>query len=173
VTSKRKIEANRRNAQSSTGPRSLAGKRRISQNALRHGLATGILDDPEKLTQVDQLARVLAPEGHPDKLRWARIVAEAELDLLRVRAARAKLIYLEEVALSHSPSSTAMSQEIGEKPLYEEPTILLSQLRHVSSELDNKSRALLRALPRLALLDRYERRALSRRKRAMLALVQT
>ncbi len=34
-----KIEANRRNAQHSTGPRSAAGKARMRQNARRHGLA--------------------------------------------------------------------------------------------------------------------------------------
>jgi hypothetical protein len=34
------IEANRRNAQQSTGPRSEAGKRTSSLNALRHGLTS-------------------------------------------------------------------------------------------------------------------------------------
>jgi hypothetical protein len=78
MTSERKIQANRRNAQRSTGPRSRKGKRRVSKNALRHGLATRILDDPEKLVQVEQLVRALAPEGRPDRLQLARIVAEAE-----------------------------------------------------------------------------------------------
>src|SRR6478609_1391626 len=38
--SARRIEANRRNARLSTGPRSAAGKRRASRNALRHGART-------------------------------------------------------------------------------------------------------------------------------------
>jgi len=38
MTSIQKIEANRRNAQKATGPRTEAGKRRASQNALKHGL---------------------------------------------------------------------------------------------------------------------------------------
>jgi hypothetical protein len=36
--SQRKIEANRRNARKSTGPRTPAGKSRVSRNALKHGI---------------------------------------------------------------------------------------------------------------------------------------
>jgi len=38
TTSQKRIDANRRNARKSTGPRSAAGKKRVSQNALTHGL---------------------------------------------------------------------------------------------------------------------------------------
>src|SRR5262245_37177102 len=38
MTSEARIEANRRNAKKSTGPRTEAGKRKSSQNALKHGL---------------------------------------------------------------------------------------------------------------------------------------
>jgi hypothetical protein len=37
-TSQKKIEANRRNAQRSTGPKTAMGKRAVSRNALKHGL---------------------------------------------------------------------------------------------------------------------------------------
>ncbi len=36
--SKKKLEANRRNAQLSTGPKTLEGKERVARNALKHGL---------------------------------------------------------------------------------------------------------------------------------------
>src|ERR1035441_405674 len=38
MTSARQIEANRRNAVGSTGPKTNLGKQRASQNAVRHGL---------------------------------------------------------------------------------------------------------------------------------------
>jgi hypothetical protein len=39
MASERQIAANRQNARRSSGPRSNAGKRRSSANALRHGLS--------------------------------------------------------------------------------------------------------------------------------------
>ena len=51
MTSLRQIEANRRNAQKSTGPKTVSGKERASQNAIRHGLTAETiitpLEDPE------------------------------------------------------------------------------------------------------------------------------
>ena len=50
MTSLRQIESNRRNAQKSTGPKTQDGKRRASQNAVRHGLTAETvvapLEDP-------------------------------------------------------------------------------------------------------------------------------
>lgn len=40
MTSQARLDANRRNALRSTGPRSAAGKARSAQNALKHGLAS-------------------------------------------------------------------------------------------------------------------------------------
>src|SRR6516165_4264030 len=38
MTSERRIKANRRNAQNSTGPRTPAGKARVALNGMKHGL---------------------------------------------------------------------------------------------------------------------------------------
>ena len=38
MTSQKQIEANRRNARKSTGPKSAVGKTRAAHNALKHGL---------------------------------------------------------------------------------------------------------------------------------------
>jgi hypothetical protein len=49
--SERKIEANQENAQKSTGPRTVAGKLAVSQNAVKHGLRSRALpfrDEEEK-----------------------------------------------------------------------------------------------------------------------------
>ena len=43
MTSQRKIEANRRNSARSTGPRTPEGKRKVSQNAVKHGLTATTL----------------------------------------------------------------------------------------------------------------------------------
>jgi hypothetical protein len=68
MTSNLQIEANRRNARLSTGPRTEQGRRASSINALRHGLTAQhvtVFDE----TEADfrrfqrQLLRVLRPEG--------------------------------------------------------------------------------------------------------------
>ena len=46
MTTLKQIEANRRNAQSSTGPRTEAGKERSSRNAVRHGLTAETVIEP-------------------------------------------------------------------------------------------------------------------------------
>src|ERR1700738_4004383 len=64
--SERKRAANRRNARSSTGPRTAAGKARVAQNALRHGLNVAVADDPLLTEEVERIARAIcdgAPRG--------------------------------------------------------------------------------------------------------------
>jgi hypothetical protein len=51
MTSFRQMEANRRNARNSTGPKTETGKQRSRGNAVRHGLTAetviDIMEDPE------------------------------------------------------------------------------------------------------------------------------
>src|SRR5664280_2800971 len=58
MTSLRQIEANRRNALRSTGPKTDDGKRHASQNAIRHGLTAETvitpLEDPEDYKAFEQ-----------------------------------------------------------------------------------------------------------------------
>jgi hypothetical protein len=70
--SKAKLEVNRRNAQLSTGPKTNAGKRRPSRNALKHGiLASSLLiregegaeDTAEFESFLESLVRDLQPVG--------------------------------------------------------------------------------------------------------------
>jgi hypothetical protein len=85
----RKLATNRRTVQHRPGPRTAKGKARSSQNALQHGLAvrlpwTGTTDrDIEFMASV-----IVGPNPDACRLHFARIAAEAELELRRVRAVR-------------------------------------------------------------------------------------
>ena len=118
--------ANRANAARSTGPRTRAGKAAVARNALRHGLSLPVLADPTLAAEVAALATRIAGEGASAARRAAAVrIAEAQVDVLRVRGVR--------------------DQIMAEGFAAADPTA------------------------RLMRLDRYERRALSRRKAAIKA----
>jgi hypothetical protein len=140
LTTDRQERANRANAKSSTGPKTAPGKTRSSQNALRHGLNLSVLVDPALAPQVEAIARKIAgPDADAELLEDARI-AESQVNLDRVRNCRWRLI-----------------SGILSVPNYQP---LLAP--------DEKLAAILKErLSELAAFDRYERRALSRRKFAI------
>ena len=93
MASDRKIVANRRNATASTGPRTHHGKARVSRNARKHGFTVPLVRTPDGLDQVERLARVIAGQNaSAARLDMAHLVAEAELELLRVRNHKVTLI---------------------------------------------------------------------------------
>ena len=95
VTSQRQRAANRANAAKSTGPRTKAGRAKASQNAWRHGLATALRSEPGVVEEIERIAHAIVVEaGRPDLIEYARRVAEAEIDLRRVRRARETLARL-------------------------------------------------------------------------------
>ena len=164
MTSKRKAKANKQNAARSTGPGTRDGKARSSRNAYRHGLAVSALQDPAISKEVERLARTIAGKrSDPYELLQARIASEAEFDLLRVRKTRAKMI--DSAAAEKSNASTGI----------EEPASPLHHARSQNPGVRTSPRhfeaiprhALLRALLDLEKLERYERRAFSRRRRAI------
>jgi hypothetical protein len=92
MTSIRKIEANRRNARRSTGPRTQAGKARSAQNARRHGLNVAAARDPAFAGVIAGLARLIAgPDAAAIGLALACAVAAAQVDVMRARRARCAL----------------------------------------------------------------------------------
>jgi hypothetical protein len=92
VTSERKIRANRANAQASTGPKTAQGRAHAARNALRHALSLPIYCDQDLSGEVQALAREIAgTDANVEILVLARSVAEAQIDLRRVRYARHQL----------------------------------------------------------------------------------
>jgi hypothetical protein len=93
VTSPRKIRANRANARGSSGPKTAAGKAQSAQNAFRHGFNVPIWRDPDLARDVDALAqRIVGKSDDANVLESASRIAEAQIDLRRVRAHRNRLI---------------------------------------------------------------------------------
>ena len=84
-----RARANRRNARRSTGPKTPPGKARVALNALRRGLAVAVTADPALGAEIEGLARAIAgPDADPLRLERGRRIAEAQIDVLRVRRAR-------------------------------------------------------------------------------------
>jgi hypothetical protein len=84
------IEANRRNAQQSTGPRTEAGKKTSSLNALRHGLTSRVVVLPtEDLAAYSKFSEAflvdLAPETFAER-QCAQTIIDTQWRLNRVRS---------------------------------------------------------------------------------------
>jgi hypothetical protein len=93
VRSDHKIKANRANGQASTGPKTADGRARAARNALRHALSLPVCSNPALSEEVETLAREIAgPDANAETQALARQVAEAQIDLRRVRYARQKLL---------------------------------------------------------------------------------
>ena len=93
MTSLKQIEANRRNALKSTGPRTEDGKQSASRNAIRHGLTAETvlepLEDPEDYKAFEQAitadyeARNRRRTGIDPPARQPAVAAAAEQPLLK------------------------------------------------------------------------------------------
>ena len=98
MVSEKRIEANRRNAQKSTGPRSIDGRARSSMNALRHGITgqVSIMTVEDRAAHdkfVQELIESLQPEGAVE-LQFASVIAEDFWRLQRIRAVENDMLAL-------------------------------------------------------------------------------
>jgi hypothetical protein len=148
MTSPAKIAANRRNARRSTGPRSAAGKARARRNAFRHGLATPASLDHVAMGRIDDLVFALTRD-FPNQLevQLATLAAEAQAEIERVRQAKVSMV-------NHASAH-----------LRDEGDRLLSAGERAALAFAGKTEILMAC-------ERYERRAISRRNRALRALAK-
>lgn len=135
MTSERKRRANRNNAAKSTGPKSLAGKRRSKNNALRHGFAAASGGNLENVEEIKALTETLLQSIAGASINAARDAASAEIDIIRIRKAR---------------------------------TVAQNRLLNFLSLTDVEITTLNDTIRKL---NDYERRAMSRRKKAFNALL--
>jgi hypothetical protein len=139
------VAANRCNGLKSRGPRTVLGKQKSSQNARRHGLSI----QTAVTREVQQLARAILmtlPMAARTAIldNWAHLVAQAEFDIERARAAKRN-------AYRQLPLDQPYSlSELGE----------LAELRPSSAEIT-------RAVEEIRRIERYEARALARWRKAV------
>ena len=88
MTSLKQIEANRRNAQKSTGPTSAEGKQRASRNALRHGLTAETVIVPlEDVDDYEAFEESVAASFDPETAVERELILRLASLLWRLRRA--------------------------------------------------------------------------------------
>jgi hypothetical protein len=176
LTSDRKIRANRANARASTGPQTAQGRARAARNSLRHALSLPVCSIPALSEEVETFARELAgPGANTETKELARQVAEAQIDLRRVRYARHQLLsraladpYYEPRA--NTRKKLALLRCLLEKNAPDLSVAYVLKLVTSTPQGPHKLATILsQEAKRLLTMDRYERRALSRRKFAIRA----
>jgi hypothetical protein len=178
LTTDRQPRANGGNAKSSTGPKTPAGKARAGQNAFRHGLNVSVLSDPLLAPEIAAMAhKISGPYADAETVERARRIAEAQIELNRVRASRRRLL-----------TRLLVDPHLGPKEVNRQRFRLLNGVlggyrpRNLPADVDSIKETVSPKPPEgeeklaiileeniseFAALDRYERRALSRRKAAI------
>jgi len=144
---------------------------------MKHGLSLSVLQDPVLAPEVARLAAEISG-GNNELLELAVPIAEAQVLLLRARRVRTELINqaLNDPLFTFRANSVRYARLWGLRLRAEETGRLSAALEREAAELSERSsesalerhtRALKELAGELAKLDRYERRALSRRKFAV------
>ena len=181
MTSEKQRRANQANAKASKGPKTKAGRARSAQNALRHGLSIPVRKEPSLSIQAEEIAlRLAGPDPDETLLDRARAIGEAQVDLNRVRARRNAFVSQLLADPDYQPLSAYKAQARRVQSFERVCRILrnkFSKFRGLKPQIELKRVKDEEKFPtikqdriqQLAALDRYERRALSKRKSAIRA----
>ena len=180
MTSDRKIKANRANARASTGPKTAQGRARTARNALRHALSLPVCSNPALSEEVETLAREIAgPGANAETQDLARQVAEAHIDLRRVRYARYQILSRALADPYYEPrentrKKAALLRFLLQKNAPDLPVENVVAFLNSTPQGPHKLATILsQEAKQLLAMDRYERRALTRRKSAIRAFDET
>jgi hypothetical protein len=179
MTSARKVRTNRANARASTGPKTSAGRARAARNALRHGFNVPIVDLEVFSPEVERLAEAISGTQPCDAQleRHVRLVAEAQIDMRRVRQARDRFLADKLGQKDYQDRSTVrLKKELLRRnllgrmsgvPLFHG---LIDRVGQFPEGAEKFALILTQESRQLAMFDRYENRARRRRNRAIRAL---
>jgi hypothetical protein len=163
MISPRKAAANQANAAKSTGPKTAAGKKRAAANASRHGLGVPLARDSGLRVEAKKLSAAIAAGRMDDECQFfAQEIADARFEYLRACQAIECLI---EERIADLNSAVRETPTVGGVSKRVDPNdLLVSLMTKILSD------SYVRPVPfamQLLRLDRYARRALSRRKFAV------
>jgi hypothetical protein len=141
MASPAQLAANRRNALHSTGPRTNTGKSRSRGNAFKHGLRASLERNASIVEEVEALAADIARLTKKQR-ETVHPIAEQQTKIMRIQQTRAKIInrYIERL-------------------VRDDPESFNSQARVAMASAA--------AVSEIAPLEDYERRALSRLRKAL------
>ena len=179
-----RVAANRRNAAKSTGPRTAPGKKRAAKNALRHSLSLAVSALPELNPILAELTGLIAgDDAGPARLEAARRIAEAQVDLRRVRMAILLLLNgsrgnpprprmmtvrgVREISAALDLVERVLGGDLASVPAMIASSEKLFPPPEIETDPENVAARIARSAKQLLRLRRYERRALSRRKFAV------
>jgi hypothetical protein len=184
----KQLAANRANARKSQGPRTAAGKARSSRNAFRHGLAAITCYNLAILPEIECIALAICGEDkNPLLLEHARVIAEAQMVLDCASAEQIALIeYNRDPGLAPCGSDPLMQAEAKfRRELLRSPILMEAIIKNFvknraagsaskpePGRLRSEVEVMADVMPEFQRIGRYERRAWSRRKRALLRFIE-
>jgi hypothetical protein len=182
-----RVRANRLNGKKSTGPKTIEGRTRSARNALKHGLARPLVNIHGASECAENLALSwIGSDAEPIQMEQARKAAEAHLELERIDARRIAVLSGPWVKEVHKTSRTILretsawidiqdriSRVVGKDNPTERDVTRLEQLIEqrksitLTPMIQETEMDFGEIASELIKLERYERRARSRRKKAL------